>query len=104
MGEVYRARDTRRDREVAVKVLPEHLANDPQALARFEREGKVVAAHPGHRPSRHQAGQHFPDRREQGHLVMRFSHTPALTGDLEHWQYDTSKPAGGIAAWRRCRR
>ena len=44
MGEVYRARDTRLDREVGVKVLPEHLANDPQALARFEREGKAVAA------------------------------------------------------------
>jgi serine/threonine protein kinase len=36
MGEVYRARDSRLDREVAVKVLPEHLANDPQALARFD--------------------------------------------------------------------
>ena len=44
MGEVYRARDTRLDREVAVKVLPEHLANDPQALARFEHEAKAVAA------------------------------------------------------------
>src|SRR5437867_10641644 len=44
MGEVYRARDTRLDREVAIKVLPEHLARDPQALARFEREAKAVAA------------------------------------------------------------
>jgi eukaryotic-like serine/threonine-protein kinase len=44
MGEVYRARDTRLNREVAVKVLPEHLANDPEALARFEREAKAVAA------------------------------------------------------------
>ena len=44
MGEVYRARDGRLDREVAVKVLPERLSQDPQALARFEREGKVVAA------------------------------------------------------------
>src|SRR2546426_3472659 len=44
MGEVYRARDTRLDREVAIKVLPEHLAKDPQALARFEREAKAVAA------------------------------------------------------------
>jgi serine/threonine protein kinase len=44
MGEVYRARDSRLDREVAVKVLPERLSQDPQALARFEREGKVVAA------------------------------------------------------------
>src|SRR5213594_3915663 len=44
MGEVYQARDTRLDREVAIKVLPEHLAKDPQALARFEREAKAVAA------------------------------------------------------------
>jgi eukaryotic-like serine/threonine-protein kinase len=44
MGEVYRARDTRLDRIVAVKVLPEELARDPGALERFEREAKAVAA------------------------------------------------------------
>ncbi len=44
MGEVYRARDTRLDRDVAVKILPEHLANHPEALRRFEREAKAVAA------------------------------------------------------------
>jgi len=44
MGEVYRARDTRLDREVAIKVLPEHMAADPEALARFAREAKAVAA------------------------------------------------------------
>ena len=44
MGEVYRAKDTRLDRDVAIKVLPEHLANDCDALARFEREAKAVAA------------------------------------------------------------
>jgi serine/threonine-protein kinase len=44
MGEVYRARDTRLGREVAVKVLPELFANHPDRLARFEREAKAVAA------------------------------------------------------------
>ena len=44
MGEVYRARDSRLGREVAIKVLPENLAKDPEALARFEREAKAVAA------------------------------------------------------------
>jgi eukaryotic-like serine/threonine-protein kinase len=44
MGEVYRARDTKLDREVAIKVLPEKLAEDPAALSRFEREAKAVAA------------------------------------------------------------
>jgi Tol biopolymer transport system component len=44
MGEVYRARDSKLDRDVAIKVLPSHLAADPQALARFEREAKAVAA------------------------------------------------------------
>ncbi len=44
MGEVYRARDLRLDRDVAVKILPEHLAQDVEALRRFEREAKAVAA------------------------------------------------------------
>src|SRR5207302_5975635 len=44
MGEVYRARDTRLDRTVAVKVLPAHVALDSQARDRFEREARAVAA------------------------------------------------------------
>jgi TolB-like protein/tetratricopeptide (TPR) repeat protein len=44
MGEVYRARDKKLDRDVAVKVLPLSVAGDPNALARFEREAKAVAA------------------------------------------------------------
>ncbi len=44
MGEVYRARDSKLDRDVAVKVLPETVAANPDMLARFEREAKAVAA------------------------------------------------------------
>jgi len=44
MGEVYRARDHRLERDVAIKVLPEQFANDRDALNRFEREAKAVAA------------------------------------------------------------
>jgi Tol biopolymer transport system component len=44
MGIVFRARDSRLDRDVAVKVLPRNLAEDPEALSRFEREAKAVAA------------------------------------------------------------
>lgn len=44
MGEVYRARDAKLNREVAIKVLPASLAQDPAALARFEREAQAVAA------------------------------------------------------------
>jgi len=49
MGEVYRARDLRLDREVAIKVMAEHVAADPEMRRRFETEAKAVAAlsHPG---------------------------------------------------------
>jgi len=44
MGEVYRARDPRLGRDVAIKVLPREVASDPDRLARFEREARAVAA------------------------------------------------------------
>ncbi|UCC32593.1 MAG: serine/threonine protein kinase, partial [Phycisphaerales bacterium] len=44
MGEVYRARDTKLDRDVAVKVLPEAFARDAERVARFQREAKVLAS------------------------------------------------------------
>ena len=49
MGDVYRATDTKLGRDIAIKLLPEAFAADPDRLARFEREAKVLASlnHPG---------------------------------------------------------
>src|SRR5215468_4853266 len=44
MGEVYRARDTKLKRDVAVKMLPEAFAHDPDRMARFQREAEVLAS------------------------------------------------------------
>jgi serine/threonine-protein kinase len=44
MGEVYRAKDTRLKRDVALKVLPESFASDPERMARFQREAEVLAS------------------------------------------------------------
>src|SRR5438552_18778546 len=44
MGEVYRAKDPRLARDVAVKVLPQHLSSNPEVRARFEREAKTISS------------------------------------------------------------
>src|ERR1017187_1675081 len=44
MGEVYQAHDTKLGRDVAIKVLPEAFAHDPERLARFQREAKMLAS------------------------------------------------------------
>src|SRR5512136_3178167 len=59
MGEVYKARDTRLDRTVAIKVLPLQFSADPDRRARFEREAKTIAGlnHP-HICTLHDVGEH----------------------------------------------
>jgi eukaryotic-like serine/threonine-protein kinase len=79
MGEVYRARDTRLQRDVAVKVLPERLAENSQALARFEREARVVAAlsHPNIMAI-HDVGREGPT----AYAVMELLHGATLREEL----------------------
>jgi len=69
MGQVYKARDTRLDRTVAVKVLPAELALDPGTRSRFEREARAIAAlsHP-HIYTVHDVGRD----NETDYLVMEF--------------------------------
>jgi hypothetical protein len=75
MGEVYKARDTKLDRDVAVKVLPAAVSHDPDRLARFEREARVLASlnHPN-------IAQIYAV--EDGALVMEFVQGKALAGPL----------------------
>ncbi|MFI5058366.1 MAG: serine/threonine-protein kinase [Candidatus Acidiferrales bacterium] len=79
MGEVYRARDTRLDRSVAIKVLPQHLADTPEAR-RFEREARAVSAlnHP-HICTLHDVGSQ--DGTE--FLVMEYLEGETLAARLE---------------------
>jgi serine/threonine protein kinase/Tol biopolymer transport system component len=94
MGEVYKAKDTRLDRIVAIKVLPSHVSDDPALRERFEREAKAVAAlnHPHictlHDVGRHEAtdylvleyleGQTLADRLTKGALPLDQALTIAI--------------------------
>jgi serine/threonine protein kinase len=80
MGEVYRARDTRLDRIVAIKALPETLATDPQFRERFEREARVIAAltHP-HICTLHDVGR----ENRTSFLVMEYLEGETLADRLE---------------------
>jgi serine/threonine protein kinase len=80
MGEVYRARDTKLNRDIAAKVLPEAVASDRQRLARLEREAQVLGAvnHP------HLAHTHgFEDSTGTPALVMELVEGPTLA-DRSH--------------------
>ena len=81
MGEVYKARDTRLDRTVAVKVLPADLAADPDRRARFEREARAIAAlsHP-HICTIHDVGRH----EDIDYLVMEYLDGETLADRLAH--------------------
>ncbi len=79
MGEVHLARDTRLDRLVAIKALPAHLSQDPDRLARFQREAKVLASlnHPG-------IGAIYGIEEDHGHqyLILEFVEGESLAERL----------------------
>ena len=77
MGEVYLARDTRLKREVAIKVLPDAFANDPERLARFQREAELLATlnHPNI------AQIHGLEERA---LILELVDGPTLADRIEH--------------------
>src|SRR6266849_1421737 len=80
MGEVYRARDTRLDRTVAIKVLPEHLSSNSQSRERFEREAKAISSlsHPNICPLYDVGHQDGID-----YLVMEYLEGETLAGRLK---------------------
>ena len=80
MGEVYKARDTRLNRFVAVKVLPEHVSRDPERRQRFEREAQAIASleHP-HICVLYDVGQEA----DVGYLVMEYLEGQTLADRLE---------------------
>jgi hypothetical protein len=83
MGEVYKARDTRLERDVALKLLPAQLATDPQFKARFEREGKSVSAlnHP-HICTLYDVGSETVGGRELHYLVLELIEGESLAQRL----------------------
>src|SRR3954462_7996705 len=80
MGEVYRARDTKLNRDVALKILPELFASDPDRLARFQREAQLLATlnHPHIAQIYGLERQEGRDGRELPGLVLELVEGPTL--------------------------
>lgn len=94
MGEVYRALDTKLGREVAVKLLPSHFAQQEERLARFQREARLLASlnHPGI------AHLHQLDESEGTHfLVMELVEGATLEERLTHGPLEVGEALGFFA-------
>ncbi len=98
MGEVYRARDPKLDRDVALKVLPEAFTSDPERLARFKREAKLLAAlnHPNIA-----AIYGFEDSGATHALVLELVEGPTLSELLSQHQSRSSRLRGSGSGLRR---
>ena len=96
MGEVYRARDTRLERSVAIKVLPADLAADPERRARFEREARTISTlnHP-HICTLHDVGStSTPHAAEPGLSYLVMEHLDGETLDVAQALGDLRSPPG----------
>jgi serine/threonine protein kinase len=96
MGEVYKARDTKLDREVAIKVLPAAFAQDPERLARFEREAKVLAAlnHPN-------IAQIYGFEESDGIRALAMELVPGrLPKDRSLWRPLSTTPSKSRTRWK----
>jgi len=84
MGEVYKARDTRLERSVAVKVLPVHLSSNPQLRERFEREAKAISSisHPNICALYDVGEAEIPGSERFAYLVMEFLEGDSLADRL----------------------
>ena len=91
MGEVYRARDTRLDRRVAIKVLPESHATDPEFRSRFEQEARTIAAlnHP-HICTVYDVGQH----QGSDYIVMELIEGQSLAERMEKQRLSVDEALG----------
>src|SRR5262245_38351031 len=95
MGEVYRARDKRVGRDVAIKLLPDALAGDPERVARFEREARTLASfnHP-HIAALYGVEEFVSDSGPTRALVMELVEGPTLADRL----LDGSLPVDEVVA------
>ena len=95
MGEVYRARDTRLDRTVAIKVLPAHLSSSPEWRQRFEREARTISrlSHP-HICALYDVGREG----ETDYLVMEYLEGETLADRLSKGPLSTKTCCA--TAWR----
>ena len=98
MGEVYKARDSRLDRTVAIKVLPAHVASDPDLRQRFDREARAVAAlnHP-HICTLHDIG----NQDGVDFLVMEYLEGETLAERLASGSGRHQAPGAGLQAPRK---
>lgn len=90
MGEVYRARDTKLSREVAIKILPEAFAQDAERLARFQREAQVLAS------LNHPNIAHIHGLEESGYVQPSHGNIYRLTAEGGPLEPVTRFPEGGL--------